>query len=306
LKGATKAITETTKGNQVYPKLNNILKELNKDTDASITFSFFNRENSKSILESISKEENNYRVITTRYNVLINEDLEIIATTNKENGKTFTYPTDKIGDSTIEINSRLMKPTFISESSEEIISTRIANTNEHFGNPFSHDPAGKTQGLIKTDTIKKAVENYIDWIIYGNEAFAPYNNQVDDLKLDLDKLEERRLWILQQLKDGRFKDTTILYYKELGEPSHATALDYLINKYDWNTQQQATVSEQTTTGLSFDTLTEFNNIEKERILTNFADKYYKGDKAKALQHINASLPVKGRGIVVEKLRECYN
>src|SRR5690606_32965235 len=46
-----------------------------------------------------------------------------------------------------------------------IVSTRIPNTNEHFGNPFSHDPAGKTRGLIKTETIKEAVEKYIDWVI---------------------------------------------------------------------------------------------------------------------------------------------
>ena len=30
------------------------------------------------------------------------------------------------------------------------------------------------------------------------------------------------------------KGKPILYYKELGEPSHATALDYLINKYNWD------------------------------------------------------------------------
>jgi hypothetical protein len=32
------------------------------------------------------------------------------------------------------------------------------------------------------------------------------------------------------------KGKTIEYYKELGRPSHATVLDCLINKYDWNTK----------------------------------------------------------------------
>ena len=39
-------------------------------------------------------------------------------------------------------------------------------------------------------------------------------------------------------KLDELKGKPILYYKELGEPSHATALDYLINKYDWNKNQE--------------------------------------------------------------------
>lgn len=97
---------------------------------------------------------------------------------------------------------------------EYVISTRIKGKFNHFGNPFSHDPAGKTAGLIKTETIKEAVEKYIDWVI---------NSQ-----------EDRAKWIRKQLQSGELKGKPILYYKELGEPSHATALDYLINKYDWN------------------------------------------------------------------------
>jgi len=44
----------------------------------------------------------------------------------------------------------------------------------------------------------------------------------------------RRQWIRNQLKSGELKNKDILYYTELNEPSHATALDYLINKYDWD------------------------------------------------------------------------
>jgi nucleoside-triphosphatase THEP1 len=95
-----------------------------------------------------------------------------------------------------------------------VISTRIKNSNEHFGNPYSQDPAGKTQGLIKTETVQEAVEKYIDWVI---------NSQ-----------EPRAQWIRKQLQSGKLKGQPILYYKELGEPSHATALDYLINQYPWD------------------------------------------------------------------------
>lgn len=30
------------------------------------------------------------------------------------------------------------------------------------------------------------------------------------------------------------KGQKILYYKDIGKPSHASTLDYLINKYDWD------------------------------------------------------------------------
>jgi hypothetical protein len=186
---------------------------------------------------------------------------------------------------------------------DAIVSTRIPNTNQHFGNPFSHKPEGKTKGLIKTDTIKEAVEKYIDWIVNPHETELPFNlkevkpkakqdilnsltkaessghdigyyyfkkeyylfsSHINNFKTEkeaISYLEEffndkdidnkiteklkpalntqqeislfkRREWIREQLKSGKLKGKPILYYKELKEPSHATALDYLINKYD--------------------------------------------------------------------------
>jgi len=50
-------------------------------------------------------------------------------------------------------------------------------------------------------------------------------------------------WIRKQLESGKLKGKPILYYKELGEPSHATALDYLINKYDWNKDNEEVIEE---------------------------------------------------------------
>ena len=111
-------------------------------------------------------------------------------------------------------------------TSQGVVATRIPNTNEHFGNPFSHDPAGKTQGLIKTETVREAVEKYIDWVINSKEARAE--------------------WIREQLKSGKLKNKSIIYYKELGEPSHATALDYLINKYNWNKNQLTEIKSSST------------------------------------------------------------
>ena len=128
-----------------------------------------------------------------------------------------------------------------------IISTRIKNTNEHFGNPFSHDPAGKAQGLIKTETVKEAVENYITWIQYGHYAFMNDDGTQNKITDTLLKQDNRRDWILKQLKIGNLKDKQIAYYKELEEPSHATALDFLINQYDWSNQN---VTNNQSTGLT--------------------------------------------------------
>jgi hypothetical protein len=94
-----------------------------------------------------------------------------------------------------------------------IFSLRVTNSNKHFGNPFSSVPSEIAKGLIATKSTKESVEKYIDWVLFSNE--------------------ERAKWIREQLKSGNLKNKPIIYYKELGEPSHATALDYLINaKYD--------------------------------------------------------------------------
>ena len=130
---------------------------------------------------------------------------------------------NQLGNKTQSENVQIVSWGKLKEAKESIlpnyiISTRMQGTNKHFGNLYSHDLQGKTQGLIKTETIKEAVEKYIDWII---------NSQ-----------DERASWIREQLKSGELKGLSILYYKELNEPSHATALDYLINKYDWNNIQE--------------------------------------------------------------------
>ena len=90
------------------------------------------------------------------------------------------------------------------------------NSNLSFSNPWASFKRGDT---INTSTTKEAVQNYIDWLI---------TDKFKDIK------PERRAWILNQLKLGSLKGKTIQYYAELNEPSHATALDYLINKYDWS------------------------------------------------------------------------
>ena len=97
-----------------------------------------------------------------------------------------------------------------------------------FSNPWaSFDRAG----TIKTSSTKQSVQNYIDWLT---------TDKFINIK------PERRAFILDILKSGKLKGKQLQYYAELKEPSHATALDYLINKYDWSqpsTQQQTEVKE---------------------------------------------------------------
>jgi hypothetical protein len=84
-----------------------------------------------------------------------------------------------------------------------------------FSNPWA---SFNRTGTIKTNSTKEAVLNYIDWLT--TDKF-------------INVKPERRAFILDILKSGKLKGRQLQYYAELGEPSHASALDYLINKYNW-------------------------------------------------------------------------
>ena len=89
--------------------------------------------------------------------------------------------------------------------------------------------------MTLTKSTKEAVEKYIDWVINSSNYRAKN--------------------IRGLLETGLLKGKPILYYTELNEPSHATALDYLINKYDWSkttsTTSKPTVFEKTNQNTSY-------------------------------------------------------
>jgi uncharacterized protein YfkK (UPF0435 family) len=91
---------------------------------------------------------------------------------------------------------------------------RKANTNEHYGNPFSHLPSDKTNALVKVNSVKEAVDSYRDWL-----NGTKYQNIEP----------ERRQWILDQINSGELDGKTLLYYKQLNEPSHADILAEVVN-----------------------------------------------------------------------------
>jgi ribA/ribD-fused uncharacterized protein len=134
-----------------------------------------------------------------------------------------------------------------------VFSLRVNNSEKHFGNPFSSVPAEIAKGLIATKSTKESVEKYIDWVINSKE--------------------ERAKWVREQLKSGILKGKPIVYYKELGEPSHATALDYLINKYDWNKNINTEVNNSKAD--SFKKINIYAGTNENAELSNFAIRPFK-------------------------------
>ena len=122
------------------------------------------------------------------------------------------------------------KVTKINKSSKPIVAYRTrgndflkALTEDNaIGNPWSH--AGYS--LYKSNTVKDAVKDFTSWLTGEKHT---------------DKLQDYRQAIINKIPE--LKNNPIYYYKELGEPSHATALDYLINKYDWKKQPESQTTE---------------------------------------------------------------
>ena len=117
---------------------------------------------------------------------------------------------NKLGNKTVSNNNIIIANKYQKEGVEYaksiggIFSLRVDNTNKHFGNPFSPVEKEIAKGLIRAKSTRDAVEKYIDWVI---------NSQ-----------DERAIWIREQLDSGELRNKPVVYYKELGEPSHATAL----------------------------------------------------------------------------------
>lgn len=101
----------------------------------------------------------------------------------------------------------------LAQETGRVFSMIVTGSKTHFGNQFSSrkDVADKFN-LELTNSTKESVEKYIDWVISSSD--------------------KRAEWIRSVLDSGKLKGRNVIYYKELGEPSHATALKYLIE--NWN------------------------------------------------------------------------
>ena len=152
------------------------------------------------------------------------------------------------------------------KANNRVYTMEVVSDVNSFSNPWAHF---NRTGTIKTNTTKEAVQNYIDWLT---------TDKFKDVK------PKRREFILDVLKSGKLKGRQLQYYAELKEPSHATALDYLINQYDWS---------QPTTQPS----TNVKNFNKKNLFTVTPQKGVSDNKAKAKASIATQLIAYGEDIV---------
>jgi len=191
------------------------------------------------------------------------------------------------------------------QSSKPIIAYRTRGNNflealekdNAIGNPWN----SRGYGLYKTDSVEQSVKEFIAWMIGEKHT---------------DKLQDYRQEILNNL--DKMKGITIMYYQELNQPSHATALDYLINKYDWIIQP---VQEQSTQEQTWDTLdvqdmgTESTVEIIETAWLNYSKRIQDARRAANLElttfeqfKATAEKMIKNQGVEFfqNKLKECYS
>jgi len=105
--------------------------------------------------------------------------------------------------------------------------TSSAKADEHFGNPFSEAGYGNT---IKVSSIGAAVRMYKDWLLTG--AVAESEIVKGSIK-DLDKFDNQRTWILDQINQGKLDGATLLYAgksEARGQGMHPTALAEVVEQ----------------------------------------------------------------------------
>lgn len=118
-------------------------------------------------------------------------------------------------------NNVIIKPIYgvdglrYSKSINGVFTLRLFHTKTNFGNPYSSElhVLDKNKDMIRANSTTESVCKYSTWVLYSSD--------------------ERAQWIRSVLKSGVLKGKPLVYYKELGQPSHANALDYLINVYEF-------------------------------------------------------------------------
>lgn len=163
----------------------------------------------------------------------------------------------KLGNKTESGNVKVVKNILSNKNNKDIITA------------FRVD---KKLGLLESFRKYNAIGNPINWQGFkprfeGDNATIAFIDWL--LGQDYTDLEqEYRAAILDSLDN--LKGKPIEYYKELNAPSHATALDYLINEYDWGTG--TTEGFQTESGVK-QTSNETTLTEQQNFKTTTPKKY---------------------------------
>jgi len=182
---------------------------------------FIEKPFSDEALNNFNTEEDN-QTPNTNYNS--NDVVAVNFGNEKSNNQETTEQIySKLGNKTVSGNVQVVDKPYLHSNEQRQgkavvaykIGTGVKGELEKvktFENPFH----------VRTDkSTKENVIDFIDFVLNSNEPQAQ--------------------WIREQLKSGKYKGKPIYYgntkANKSNEPSHATALDYLINKYDWNQEK---------------------------------------------------------------------
>ena len=147
-------------------------------------------------------------------------------------GMTYTTAIDfwrKIVPEAVALFGRSKEPLIVAfrgNSKKSFLENYNSGTHT-IGNPFDWQVETGT----REDQGIKSTKKFIHWMITGDNMGV------------VTATKEYRQAIINDIKSGKIKNSSILYYQEKGYATHATALDYLINDYDWPTQEDTDESD---------------------------------------------------------------
>jgi hypothetical protein len=167
---------------------------------------------------------------TQSKNVILPKDVDPEA---DDIGMTYTTAIDfwrKIVPEAVALYGRSKEPLIVAfrgNAKKSFLQNYNSGTHT-IGNPFDW----RVENGTRDEQGIKSTKRFIHWMITGDNMG---NTQATP---------EYRQAIINDIKSGKLKGSSILYYQEKDYATHATALDYLINEYDWNkpAQPQTTVS----------------------------------------------------------------
>ena len=155
------------------------------------------------------------------------DQLSILREEEKEilKGETdfIAYPSDSVVAISAETTPTAPSPKVVykkgvaavnqAEAAGEGINVLRKAGNKHYGNPFTHLKT-QTRADVKVDSLQEAVDRYKSWL----EGTS-----------DTDVQQERRNWILEQIRSGALDGKNLLYYSTQ-TPNHAEALAEFITR----------------------------------------------------------------------------
>ena len=154
------------------------------------------------------------------------------------------------------------------------------------GNPFDFaDEVGdrREQGITSS-------KKFMEWLLTGNN----FGNN--------DATVEYRMAILEDIKNGKLKNRSIIYYAEKGYATHATVLDYLINEYQWNWDEVlGNLSNQTASDVNKTWYNKFWDYVNSGYYQAFIKDLEKTKSPEEIRNINNQI----RDVYIQELKSNY-